>query len=221
MLSPHLTVEEAYLLAKYARAVDPQAIVVLGPVPLVGEDETFKNGFTIRAEKCPNRRGVEEVVSFFMGQVVSLESLLIALDGGEAMAVWVSGGYKHDWIDEATADSLAAAAVLVVQDMFHSPLMDRATYRLAGAAFAERDGSYVNHADWLQSVEWAVRPPAGVRVAAGVYWELLGETGLFKARRVLDEVAERIVFFAAAAETVGPLGVDLKTPVLEEAASGG
>ncbi len=221
VLSPHLTVEEAYLLAKYARGVDPQAIVVLGPVPVVGEDETFKNGFTIRAEKCPNRRGVEEVVSFFMGQVVTIESLLNALDGGEAMAVWVSGGYKHDWIDEATVDSLAAAAVLVAQDMFHSPLMDRATYRLPGAAFAERDGSYVNHADWLQTVEWAVRPPAGVRVAAGVYWELLGEKGLFKARRVLDEVAERIVFFAPAADPVGPLGVSLKTPVLEEAASGG
>ncbi len=32
VLSPHLTVEEAYLLAKYARSVDEQALVVLGPV---------------------------------------------------------------------------------------------------------------------------------------------------------------------------------------------
>ncbi len=220
VLSPHLTVEEAYLLAKYAREVDPQAQVVLGPVPVEGQDQTFKNGFSIRAEKCPNRRGVEEVVTHFMGQVATLDNLLIALQGGEPTAVWVSGGYKSDWIDAAAADSLAAAACLVVQDLFDSPLAERAAYRLPEGAFAEREGSYVNANDRLQSVAWAIRPPAGVRVAGSVYWELSGEIGLYKSRRVLDEVAERIAFFAPAAEPVGPLGVDLKTPVLEVTTTG-
>ncbi len=220
VLSPNLTVEEAYLLGKYARTVDPTAIVVLGPVPIEGADETFKNGFTIRAEKCPNRRGVEEVVTHFMGQVATLENLLVALAGDEPFAVWVSGGYKHDWIDEAEAAELAQAACLVVHDMFDSPLSEMANYRLPEGAFAEREGSYVNVDDRLQSVSWAIRPPAGVRVAAGVYWELLGERGLVKARRVLDEVAERIAYFSAAAEPVGPLGVDLKATVLLEASTG-
>jgi NADH-quinone oxidoreductase subunit G len=192
---------------------------VLGPVPVVGQDETFKNGFTIRGEKCPNRRGVEEVVSHFMGQVQTLDHLLAMLDGGEPFAVWVSGGYKHDWIDGATAESLARAACLVVQDLFASPLLERAAYRLPGAAFAEREGSYVNHADRLQSVPWAIRPPAGVRVEAGVYWELLGAAGMVKARRVLDEIARDIAFFSAAAETIGPLGIDLKAPALAETAT--
>ncbi len=48
-----------------SRQFDPQAVLALGPVPVVGKDETFTNGFTIRAEKCPNRRGVEEVVRTF------------------------------------------------------------------------------------------------------------------------------------------------------------
>ena len=164
VLSPHLMVEEAYLLAKYARQIDPRAVVALGPVPVVGEDETFKNGFTIRAEKCPNRRGVEEVVSHFMGRIATLEDVLGGIEAGETRALWVSGGYQQDWIDRGTAERLAAVACLVVQDLFPSPLSDRATYRLPGAAFAEREGSYVNHADRLQSVAWAIRPPAGVRV---------------------------------------------------------
>jgi len=215
VLSPHLTVEEAYLLAKYAREVDPQAQVVLGPVPVEGTDETFKNGFTIHAEKAPNRRGVEEVVTHFMGQVGTLDNLLISLASNEPTAVWVSGGYKSGWIDAAAADQIAGnAACLVVHDTFDSPLTDKATYRLPDGTFAEREGSYVNFSDRLQSVPWAIRPPAGVRVAGSVYWELLGEVGLYKARRVLDEVAERIAFFSPAAEPVGPLGVDLKTPVL-------
>ena len=37
MLSPHLTVEEAYLLAKYVRSIDPEALIALGPVPIVGQ----------------------------------------------------------------------------------------------------------------------------------------------------------------------------------------
>jgi NADH-quinone oxidoreductase subunit G len=217
VLSPHLTVEEAYLLAKYAREVDPQAQVVLGPVPVEGADETFKNGFTIHAEKCPNKRGVEEVVTHFMGQVATLDNLLISLANGAPAAIWVSGGYKSDWIDDAAAEQIAsAAACLVVHDLFDSPLARRATYRLPEGAFPEREGSYVNFNDRLQTVPWAIRAPAGVRVAGSVYWELLGESGLYKARRVLDEMAERIAYFGPAAEAVGPLGVDLKAPVLEE-----
>ncbi|MEX2113222.1 MAG: molybdopterin-dependent oxidoreductase [Pirellulales bacterium] len=219
VLSPHLTVEEAYLLAKYVRSIDPQAIVVLGPVPVVGEDETFKNGFTIRAEKCPNRRGVEEIVKHFMDRVATFDDLLAAIDAGEIRAAWVSGGYKHDWIDDATAQRLATVECLVVQDLFASPLLDRATYRLPGAAFAERSGSYLNQADRLQSVQWAIRPPEGVRVEAGVFWQLLTETGLVKVRRVLDEVAREIAFFAAAAEPVGPMGMDLKAGAPAEPAA--
>ena len=65
VLSPFLTVEEAYLLCKLIRGIDAEALLVLGPVPTVGEDERFPKGFTICAEKCPNRRGVEAVISHF------------------------------------------------------------------------------------------------------------------------------------------------------------
>lgn len=210
VLSPHLTVEEAYLLAKYVRGIDSEAPLLLGHVPIVGEDETFKNGFTIRAEKCPNRRGVEEIVRHFMGRVATLDEWLAGGQSLDGWAIWISGGYKHDWIDVAQAELLAEAACLVVQDLFASPLSERAKYLLPGTAFPEREGSYVNHADRLQSVPWAIRPPAGVRVEAGVYWELLKMPRLVQARGVLDEVAREIAYFAAAAEPVGPQGIDLK-----------
>ncbi len=54
--------------------------------------------------------------------------------------------------------------LLIVQDLFDSPLWRRATYQLPGASFAERAGSYVNFNDRLQSFDWAIRPPAGVWV---------------------------------------------------------
>ena len=37
VLSPHLTVEEAYLLAKYIRGFDASAVLAVGPVPVVGD----------------------------------------------------------------------------------------------------------------------------------------------------------------------------------------
>ena len=36
VLSPHLTVEEAYLLCQYLRGLDAQALLALGPVPVDG-----------------------------------------------------------------------------------------------------------------------------------------------------------------------------------------
>jgi NADH-quinone oxidoreductase subunit G len=211
VLSPHLTVEEAYLLAKYIRSIDAEALIALGHVPVIGEDETFARGFTIRAEKCPNRRGVEAVVAHFMGRVPTFEDALSAMEAGDVKAAWFTGGYKKsDWNDDAVAARCRGLATLVVQDMFSSPLFEAADFQLPGAAFAEREGSYVNCKDRLQSVVWAVRPPAGVRTEASVFWQLLELPGMYRSRKVLDELAAEVLYFNAAGTAIPPVGVDLK-----------
>lgn len=209
-ISPHLTVEEAYLLAAYARSIDADALLALGPVPVIGEDEKFKNGFTIHAEKCPNRRGVEEVLKHFTGGVMSFGDFANEVASGQVGSVWLSGGNKKsDWIDAATTEKLTAAKVIVVQDLSTSPAWEAATWQLPGAAFAEREGSYVNHANHLQSFTWAVRPPVGVWTEGQLLWRLLNRPGLYKARPVMQEIATTIDYFAAAAEEVPPTGVKL------------
>jgi len=214
VISPHLTVEEAYLLAKYIRTVDESARLVLGPVPVKGDDESFPNGFTIRAEKCPNRRGVEAVLEHFTGKVDTFEDLLDDVEAGKFDAVWVSGGYKSDWIDEATAERFEAVKTLIVQDLFDSPLMQRADYRLPSAGFAERDGSYVNHADRLQSFRWAIRPPMGVRTEGSLLWQLLEMPGMYNAGDVLAELSREVIYFAAAQREIPSVGIDLKVNLL-------
>ncbi len=210
VLSPQLTVEEAYLLASFVRTVDAAAVLVLGPVPAAGEDERFPGGFTIRAEKCPNRRGVEQVIAHFTKEVATLSDLLPQVEDGRIDAVWVAGGYKTDWIEAETAQRLGAAELVVVQDLFASPLTACADYILPAAAFAEREGSYVNCHDRLQSFAWAIRPPQGVRVEASLYWQLLGRPGLYQAGEVLQEMAGQVPYFYAAAGEVADVGVDLK-----------
>ena len=210
VLSPHLTVEEAYLLATYLRGLDAQAVLAVGPIPEVGEDESFKSGFTIRAEKCPNRRGVEHVVSKLGGGVLQWDDFLPRLASESFGAVWVTGGYKHGWNEAAIVERFAKIPLLIVQDCFASPLLERANYQLPGATFAEREGSYVNYADRLQSFSWAIRPPQGVKTESQLYWQMLGRPGLYKARQTLEEVAREIAYFAPALGAVPAVGVDLK-----------
>jgi NADH-quinone oxidoreductase subunit G len=216
VLSPHLTVEEAYMLAQYVREIDASAALVLGPIPVQGEDETFPNGFTIHAEKCPNRRGVEQVIRHFADDLTTFNEWIEEFEADQYGAVWVTGGYKTDGFDQAAADRLSAAPVLVVQDMFASPLWEAAAYRLPGAAFAEREGSYVNHAGRLQSFRWAVRPPAGVWTEGQLYWRLLKKPGMVRAADVLQEMAACVPSFAPAADDVPPTGVKIELESAEQ-----
>ncbi len=239
VLSPMLTVEEAYLLAKLLRSIDPKADFALGPVPVVGEDQHFP-GFTIAAEKAPNRRGVEEVIAFFMKKVTRFEDFVAQLGGNAYKGVWVSGGYKlpegsnvsgtlrvpspsgtqsvpntlGTWIDAATAKKFEQIPLLIVQDLFPSPLSEKAHYELPSAAFAERDGSYVNRTDRIQSARMAIRPPWGVRAEGSLFWQMLGRKGLYQARAVLDDLSREIPYFAAAKGPIPPTGLDLKVNML-------
>lgn len=223
VLSPFLTLEEAYLLGTYIRSIDPNAWLVMGHIPMKGEDERFPNGFTIRAEKCPNRRGIDKLISGFGGNVIhDLAEFRVRASGDiDLGALWVTGGYPEQWHDVELVNELfelPMAITMIVQDCLPSPLWNKATIKLPGTTFAEREGSYVNANDRLQSFRWAIRPPAGVITEGQLYWQLLKRPGLYRARQVLDDVAREMAYFSAAAEGVPEVGVDLKVNQLAEPA---
>jgi NADH-quinone oxidoreductase subunit G len=216
VISPHLTVEEAYLLATYIRGIDPRAILAVGPIPVEGTDERFPSGFSIRAEKCPNRKGVEAIVSRIGGGPLNWGDFLGRVASKSFGAVWLTGGYKTLWNDGAVAEQFADVKCLIVQDCFATPLWEHADYQVPGATFAEREGSYVNAKDRLQSFHWAIRPPAGVRTEGQLYWQLLKKPGLYHAAPVLDEISREFAYFSAALHGVPEVGVDLKVNQLAD-----
>ncbi len=213
ILSPFMTVEEAYLLASYLKQLDSRVRLTLGPVPVVGEDDTYPKGrygeapapekvkFTIRAEKCPNRLGVEAVLKHFEGSVVSAESAAAKAD---ATAWYCVGGYPEGWVNETIDRGIGKPTLLIVQDLFPSPLTERADIVLPSGSFAERDGTYINHSGLAQAAHAAIRSPGDARPDGRILMELTERRGLFNAVALRKEIGETIRPLSAL--SIGDLG---------------
>ena len=198
------------MLCGIARSIDPEAFLATGRVPVAGADESFPGGFTIRGEKCPNRRGVDQVLALFGAAGRSWEDLVAHVSAGQADAAWITGGYPAAWIDAAEAATFAGLRSLVVQDLFDSPLTAHATWRLPAAGFAERSGTWINVAHRAQCFAAAIRPPAGVWPEGRLFWNMLGRRGLYDPPSVRRQIVESSAAFAALAGEVPAVGVDLR-----------
>jgi NADH-quinone oxidoreductase subunit G len=196
VLSPMMSCEEAWLLARFVRDVAPQATLVLGHVPVVGEDQTFPKGFTIKAEKCPNRRGVETILRHLGGHTADFRTFLGQAVERRFDAAYIVGGYPDVWVTPDVADALAKVEFLVVHDLFPSRLNERAAVQIPGATWAEREGTFMNCDGLLQPFERAIVPPEGVKSDGQFVYELAGRSGLFHARKVRDEMAAEMPQFA-------------------------
>jgi NADH-quinone oxidoreductase subunit G len=214
VLSPFLTCEEAYLLATYLRRLSPQVRLALGPIPVVGEDDSYpkdRHGrpvtpakFMIRAEKCPNRRGVEEVLRHFQGEVVDFESVVRFADAGEVHAAYIAAGYpprSNGWITDNQATALRKAPLVIVQDLLPTPISRLADFVVPAAAWAEKDGTFVNHAGLAQAVRWAVTPTGECRSDGQTFLDLMERGGLIHAPTVRAELTRAIPFFAPLAQS--------------------
>ncbi len=195
VLSPMMSCEEAWLLATAVRQIAPKATLVLGYVPVHGQDKTFPGGFVIPAEKCPNRRGVETVLEHFGDPRADFNRFLHDAVEGRFAAAYVVGGYPEPWIDERVAAALRRIGTLIVHDLFPTPVDDHAALRIASASWAEREGTFMNRQGRLQPFERAIPQIDGVKADGQFFFELAGERGLFRAGRVREQMAEKVSAF--------------------------
>jgi NADH-quinone oxidoreductase subunit G len=190
VLSPMMACEEAWLMGKALRALDPQAVLALGPVPTTGQNEVFKNSvngkqtFVIQAEKVPNAAGVRRVLAMLGGPQTSFDELAgnARLKGG-----WIVGGYLSNWITSSTA---LPAGFKVVQDILTNSLVESADVVLPAAAWAEKDGCWENFAGKIQPFAAAVAPPEGTRREGDVFLNLLQRREMYNAEVLRAEMGE-------------------------------
>jgi NADH-quinone oxidoreductase subunit G len=197
MLSPMMACEEAYLLGKAIRAIDPEAVLVLGPVPTAGQDETFKNyltgkqTFVIKAEKVPNAAGIRRVIAMLGGASATFDEFAAGEKPGikKLKGGWIVGGYLSAWMPRETP-ALFKSGFRVVQDILPSSLSASADVVIPSAAWAEKDGCWENFAGKIQPFVAAVPPPESITRDGDVYLSLLGRRGLYNAHSIRMEMGE-------------------------------
>ncbi len=220
MLSPFLTVEEAYLLASFIKSVSADAVLVLGPIPVIGEDDHYpktrgttplKPKFTIRNEKCPNRKGVEEVIRYFEKKVVSVVDYL---NQTIPDVMFVAAGYPDkdgSWMDSNLLSLFKKIKLLIAQDLFPSELTLASKYVIPSATFSEKEGSFVNFSGLAQELHWGCVPLHQVRTEGQVYLDLLERKGLLQASTIREEIAKAIpYFFKFSGGKLGENGIELE-----------
>jgi len=205
LVSPMLTCEDAYALAMMARAMDPQAVLALGPVPRSGHDRVYPPGrkegddgaFVVRAEKAPNARGVRRVLQAVAGHAFEYNEFLEKIDAGLFGALLLTGGYPASWASESLLTALdrarggaglhsAAGAngngrhpanglYVILLDTLQSSLAERADVVLPGATWAEKAGTFENATGRLQAFERAIPPQGHARPEAQIAMDLLAE----------------------------------------------
>ena len=237
VISPFLTVEEAYLLSTYVKELGTGNVLAIGPVPTTGENLTFtpdqtkgRTGdtsfvvprpFTIHAEKCPNRKGVEAVLAHVQGEVISYDALAKRAASGEFAVVYVTSNALDAWDDEAGAKTLRGGAkFLIVQDTLVTPLAQLADVVLSGGTFAEKAGCYVNADGRLQYAEASLPPRDGALPDLDIFAILMGRSGgPVRSRDVMAELANTIPAFSTADGGILPeFGVLLSTQPAPEKA---
>jgi NADH-quinone oxidoreductase subunit G len=176
LVSPMLSCEDAYHLARYALKVDPEAMLAIGPVPFLGEDKTFPGGFTIRAEKAPNARGVRRVLEALAGgkPVANAQGFESALASGKFAAAIVTGNYPSDWVTPSLLKALSGLTTVVAIDTLANAVTAMASVVLPGAVWIEKSGSFENANSRLQAFEKAIDPIEHAKSEAQIALDLLG-----------------------------------------------
>jgi NADH-quinone oxidoreductase subunit G len=197
VLSPMMSCEEAWMLASYIRSLDPQALLILGPVPIEGQDEVFKHyltgkeTFRIKAEKVPNAAGIRRIFAKLGGTTATFDDFVAGTktEFKNLKAGWIVGGYLSNWLT-ANQPAQFKKGFRVLQDILPSSLSESVDVLLPAAAWAEKDGCWENYAGKIQPFTAAVRPPEGARREGDIYMTLLGRAEMFNAEVIRKEMGE-------------------------------
>ena len=117
--------EEAFLLGKYIRSIDPQAVLILGPVPSSGQNETFKKYSQFWRERGRQINNLEELILSYYSSVQ-----VIISDKSHSQSLLTSTGQ----ILRVPADGRPALMLTQVEKLYHGILTACIASRLSKAS---------------------------------------------------------------------------------------
>jgi NADH-quinone oxidoreductase subunit G len=213
VVSPDLTNEENFRFGELMRAAGADKLAMAAR-------RGAADDFLIKAEKAPNARGVREL-GLVSGADDGLGELLRAAEAGELKGLYLCGQALLD-----PGSPLAALApgrleailerleLLIVQTLRFDPRLGRATVVFPATTFAEKDGSFVNHAGRVQRIFKAIEAAPGWLDDGEVFTRLLdaldGRERRFDSREIWDALRDAHPRFAGISlESLGTTGAML------------
>jgi NADH-quinone oxidoreductase subunit G len=220
--SPHLTNEESFRLVGLRDAIGTPHLDLVVPM---GEADDF----LIKAEKAANARGARDVGVQPAAGGKDAAGILAACAAGEIKLLYVVGSPDLLSVlgEEAVLSALEKVDTIVAQDTNRTALTDRASIVLPSLVWAEKDGSFTNHAGRVQRVRRGMTPaedtlPDGeifVRLTAWVRDGKAPASG-FDARATLAEIAAVLPSYRGMAlERLGSRGLPPTAEIAEASAA--
>ncbi len=151
VLSPHASCEDMFLARKFASDVLKTDRLYVGGKPDGNSDD-----FLIKADKNPNRRGIEAV---FGSADVALpfENLINDIASGSVQVLYMMDAYMP--VDDAAQDrfveSLDKLKLFVFQSQHHGRLAPKAHIAMPVCSHAETEGTFVNSDGMAQGFQKA------------------------------------------------------------------
>ncbi len=203
--SPHLTNEESFRFAQLLRALEVTNVDVA--VRLGAHDSLL-----IKSEKAANARGARDMGLCPGAHGVGLPALLESAAQGQIRALYVCGPDLWETADRQLLEkALSHLECLIVQDLFRSPLAERAHLVLPALTFAEKAGTFTNFAGRVQQVRCAIQPlddqPSDGEIFSRLLGQLVEGRWTFNPQAVFAEIAQAVPQYAGLTyEKVGLLG---------------
>jgi NADH-quinone oxidoreductase subunit G len=160
VVSTAATVEELWLFRKLTEALKAEAVGILSCER--GQTVEFKGGFSIEADKTPNRAYAEHLFGEAAVEA-GVSGVVAALNEKRATALLVLNGIPDVPLPPALVEAGRKAVFRAVCDILRNPLEDGAHVVLPGCAWAEKDGTFMNVDGRLQRIRKGVEPPVHAR----------------------------------------------------------
>lgn len=190
--SPHCTNEENYLL----RCLFGE---VIGTPHLDLLAHTFPgdcDDFLIKEDKAANTRGGREVGMVPSEGGLDAAGMVEAAREGRLKALYIMAEQLTSRLGEEVLDALESLDLLVVQELFLTPVAERATVVLPAASYAEKDGTFTNHAGIVQRIRPAIASPPEARpdwrILVDLWRALEGSSPFAHPRQVAQALAREI-----------------------------
>lgn len=201
--SSHLTNEENFLFGILFKDLLEGASIGIRPKVSEEGNTTFKGGFTIRADKSPNSRGVTEILSGLGVSITDPVEIWRGIQEGNIKALYILGGDPLERITEAERSSLGKLEFLVVQDILANDLSRQADVILPGATFIEKNGTFTNCDGRVQKINQGLEPVGDARAD----WRILKDViEMMGGSAPYDEVEDVMADLANAVEAFAQLG---------------